>query len=456
MTHDRSTSPAPAPSDAGSPASSQLREQWTGLPSRALLLDRLAQAVERARRHSSFRFAVLAIAFDQFRIIEESLGHEVADAVLIEAASRIGVCVRAEDTVTIWTGGEFVVLLESIGPESAPVRVTERIQRRLAQPMTVSGHELIGSASVGIVHSSPTPIAPGRLVQEAAIAMSRAQASGPGSFVMYDSAMHQRVLGRLQLETDLRRAVERGEFEVYYQPQISLKDGRIGEVEALVRWHHPTRGLVPPLDFIPVAEETGLISAIGSFVLVDACRQAVQWQTRFDRGPVTRLGVSVNVSVKQTSAPDFVGTVSEAVQRSGVDPKSVKLEITESTAMAEPERTSSMIAELRALGMGVYLDDFGNGYSNLAYLHRLPLDGIKIDRGFVTQMHEGPMPMQLVRTVRDLARNIGVPAIAEGVESQEQLAALRGLGCEAAQGYLFSRPVPAPQMEELLGADLRW
>jgi len=447
---------SPGESQQRSLPSTELREQGTGLPSRELLLDRLTQAVERARRHSTFRFAVLAVALDQFRMITDSLGHEAADAALVEAAKRIDSCVRGVDTVTHWNGAEFVVLLENIVDDSDGVRVAERIQRKLAQPMSLSGHDVIGSASVGVVLSSATPTPAARLVQEAAIAMSRARAIGPGTFVMYDSAMHARVLERLQLETDLRRAVERREFEVYYQPQVCLKEGRIREVEALVRWHHPTRGLVAPLDFIPVAEETGLISAIGSVVLDDACRQTAEWQRRFDKGSEGSLGVSVNISLKQTCVPGFVDGVSKTVNQSGVDARSVKLEITESFAMSEPEHTTSVITDLRALGIGVYLDDFGNGFSNLAYLHRLPLDAIKIDRNFITQMHDGPMPMQLVRTVRDLARNIGVTAIAEGVESQAQLSTLRELGCEAAQGYLFSKPVPATQMGELIAGGACW
>lgn len=294
------------------------------------------------------------------------------------------------------------------------------------------------------------------LVQQAAIALSRARASGPGLLVMYDGAMHARVLERLQLETDLRRAVERQEFEVYYQPQVTLADGRIAEVEALVRWNHPQRGLVAPLDFTPAAEETGVISAIGNVVLEQACRQTAKWQARFSRRGAAPLGVSVNVSVKQTTDPDFAEAVQATVRQSGVDPASVRLEITESFAIADANRTSALISDLRGLGIGVYLDDFGTGFSNLGLLHRLPLDGRKIDRTFVMQMHDGPTQERIVRTVRNLARDIGVPAIAEGVESPRQLAVLRELDCEAARGYLFSRPVPANEMERLLAAGTRW
>lgn len=433
-----------------------LREQWTGLPSRELLLDRLTHAAERARRHADFRFGVLAVAIDQFRMIGDSYGPDIAGAVLLEAAWRIRACIRTEDTATLWSGGDFVVLLESIVDERDGLRVAERIQRRLARPFMIGGRELRCSAGAGIVLSSTAPAKASRLVQEAGIALSRARASAPGALVMYDGAMHARVLERLQIETDLRRAVERREFEVYYQPQVTLANGRITEVEALVRWHHPTRGLVAPLDFIPLAEETGVISAIGRFVLEQACRQTTDWQRRIDRDDAAPLSVSVNLSLKQTITPDFTAVVEEVVRRSGLDAASVRLEITESFAIDDAERTARLIRDLRVLGIGVYLDDFGTGYSNLDHLHRLSLDGLKIDRSFVMQMHDGPTQEQIVRTVRDLARNIGVPAIAEGVESHQQLDALRALGCEAAQGYLFSRPVPASEMERLLAAGTRW
>lgn len=447
----------PVAGEQGVPDYGMLRDPRTGLPNRELLLDRLTLAAERARRHPEFRFAVLSLSLDQFKIVSDSLGHEAADALLAELAMRIHACVRAEDTVTLWSGDEFVVLLESLADDSDGVRVTERIQRRLAQPIAIGDREVFASASVGIVLSSSGPETPSRLVQQAGIAMSRARATGPGRFAMFDLAMHARVLARLHMETDLRRAVERQEFEIYYQPLVTLADGRISEVEALVRWNHPQRGLVPPLEFIPLAEEIGLIPVIGSWVLDQACRQVAEWQRRFPRGrDAMPLSLSVNLSVKQMGTPDFVGQVAGIVKASGLDPRSLKLEITETFALEEPERTRGMLEELRALGIRIYLDDFGTGYSSLNYLHRLPLDAIKIDRSFVMRMDAGPTHLQLVRTVRELARNIGVAAVAEGVESAAQLEMVRELGCESAQGYLFSRPVPAQEAERFLAADPRW
>jgi EAL domain-containing protein (putative c-di-GMP-specific phosphodiesterase class I) len=261
-------------------------------------------------------------------------------------------------------------------------------------------------------------------------------------------------VARLRTETDLRGAVERGEFELYYQPLVTLRSGRVTELEALLRWRHPSRGVVAPLDFIPLAEETGLIVPIGSWVLAEACRQVRAWQQRFPREEP--LSLSVNLSVKQFAQPDFVAHMAGIVRASGLDPRCLKLEITESVAIDDPERTRGMLDELRQLGVRMYLDDFGTGYSSLGQLHRLSLDAIKIDRTFVMRMSEGPMHWQLVRTVRDLARNIGVTVIAEGVETAEQLGELRELGCESAQGYLFSRPVPGAEIEQLLERNPRW
>jgi EAL domain-containing protein (putative c-di-GMP-specific phosphodiesterase class I) len=271
---------------------------------------------------------------------------------------------------------------------------------------------------------------------------------------MFDREMHARALERLRTETALRHALERGEFELYYQPLVDLESGRVTELEALLRWRHPERGVVPPLDFIPLAEETGLIVPIGGWVLTEACRQTRDWQRRFARE--VPLAVSVNLSVKQFGQTSFARTVSDTLRATGLDPRALKLEITESFAVDDADGTRGMLEELRRLGVRIYLDDFGTGYSSLGYLHRLPLDAIKIDRSFVMRMEEGPTHMQLVRTVRDLARNIGVAAVAEGVETAAQLTTLRALGCESAQGYLFSKPVPAYEIDQLLTKDPRW
>jgi diguanylate cyclase (GGDEF)-like protein len=434
-----------------------LRDTLTGLPNRALFLDRLEHAVERAKRHKEFRFAVLSLDIDRFNAVNDSLGQAIGDEVLVAVARRLETCVRGEDTIGRLSGDEFVVLLESISNDSDGSRVAERMRRSLVEPILTSEGEVFVSASIGIVLSSSGGEDAARLVQQASIATSRAKAAGRDRYEMYDRAMHSKALKRLRTEMDLRHAVERGEFQLYYQPLVSLSTGRITELEALLRWHHPERGLVPPLDFIPLAEETGLIIPIGSWVLKEACRQMREWQREFPHTVGNDpLALSVNLSVKQLAQRGFVQHVAETIRASGLDPRSLKLEITESFVIDDPTGTRGMLEELRALGVKIYLDDFGTGYSSLAYLHTLPLDAIKIDRSFVTGMDAGPTQLQLVQTVRALAHNIGVVAVAEGVETEAQLKTLRALGCESAQGYLFSRPVTAAEITVLLHTDPRW
>jgi diguanylate cyclase (GGDEF)-like protein len=431
-----------------------LRDPLTGLPNSILFLDRLEHAVERARRHKDFRFAVLALDLDRFKAINDSLGRNIGDDVLVAVARRLESCVRGEDTVARASGDEFAILLESLSDDSDGSRVAERMQRSLAAPVQTTEGEVYTAASMGIVLSSSGLDTPSALMQQAGIAMSRAKSAGRGRYEMFDRAMHVRALARLRMETDLRHALERGEFEIYYQPLVTLSTGRITELEALIRWHHPQRGLVAPLEFIPLAEETGMIVPIGGWVLAEACRQTREWQQRFPTQ--NHLALSVNLSPKQFAQTGFVPFVESTVRTSGLDPRSLKLEITESFAIDDPDGTRVLLTALRALGIQIYLDDFGTGYSSLGYLHQLPLDGIKIDRCFVTQMEMGPLHRQLVHTVRDLAMNIGVAAVAEGVETATQLDTLRSLGCESAQGFLFSRPVPRDVIEQLLTDDPRW
>ena len=434
-----------------------LRDSLTGLPNRALFLDRLSHALERSKRHKDFRFAVLSLDLDRFNAVNDSLGQEIGDEVLVTVARRLETCVRGEDTIGRLSGDEFVVLLESISDDSDGSRVAERMRRALVEPIITTEGEVFISASIGIVLSTTASEPPARLIQQAAIATSRAKAAGRDRYEMYDRAMHAKALTRLRTEMDLRHAVERGEFQLYYQPLVSLETGRITELEALLRWHHPERGIVPPLDFIPLAEETGLIIPIGSWVLKEACRQMREWQCEFARtGSELPLALSVNLSVKQFAQRGFVQHVAEIVSASGMDPRSLKLEITESFVIDDPRGTRTMLEELRALGVQIYLDDFGTGYSSLGYLHTLPLDAIKIDRSFVTGMDAGPTHLQLVHTVRALARNIGVLAVAEGVETEAQLRTLRTLGCESAQGYLFSRPIGSEGIAQLLRSNPQW
>ncbi|MGQ0714457.1 MAG: putative bifunctional diguanylate cyclase/phosphodiesterase [Gemmatimonadaceae bacterium] len=435
-----------------------LHDALTGLPNRSLFLDRLAHAATRARRHKDFRFAVVVLDIDGFKAVNDSLGHGAGDELLIEVARRLETCVRSEDTVARLGGDDFALLLESLADETDAGRVTERIRAALATPAVLRADDgesakIFPSASMGVVTSSLAAQAPTELLQCADIALCRAKRAGRSRFEMFDRAMQARALTRLKAETDLHHAVERGEFVVYYQPMVDLRSGRITELEALVRWQ-ARQGIVPPLEFIPLAEETGLIIPIGSFVLTEACRQLQVWRQRFSRS--TPLSMSVNLSVREFTQRSFVGHVEETIRASGIDPRLLRLEITESIAIEDKQRTLEMLAALRQLGVRIYLDDFGIGYSSLGYLHQWPLDAIKIDRTFVTRMHTEPTHLQLVRTVRALASNIGVAAVAEGVETEAQLTTLREIGCEYAQGYLFSKPVPSDEIERLLTADPGW
>jgi diguanylate cyclase (GGDEF)-like protein len=431
-----------------------LHDALTGLANRALFMDRLAQAMRRARRHEQARFCVLFLDLDRFKVVNDSLGHESGDQLLLTVSRRLQGCVRSEDTVARLGGDEFAVLVEHIEDEHDAVRVAERIHLSLAAPVNLGGYDVFTSASIGIVSSAVELEEPEYVIRGADMAMYRAKSAGRSRYEMFDRAMHARALARLQTETDLRHAIERDEFVLHYQPIISLATGQVSGFEALVRWQHPERGLVPPMEFIPLAEEMGLIVPIGKGVLHEACRQLKEWQRRFPRE--STLSMAVNLSPKQFSQPNLVAHVADALSQYGLQPRCLRLEITESMIVENAAYTAAMLGQLQGLGVQVYLDDFGTGYSSLSYLHRLPFDAIKIDREFVEEMTRSAKAFQLVDVVRTLAQNIGGIVIAEGVETTEQLIALRDLGCEHAQGYYFSKPLDAAGVEALLGEDPRW
>ncbi len=431
-----------------------LRDSLTRLPNRSLFVDRLEHAIERARRHRDFKFAVLSIDIDRFTDVVDGLGHEASDEVVVTIARRLESWTRDEDTVARASGDEFLVLLESIRGEHDALRVAARFQDAIRQPITTQAGEVFVTACVGIALGIGELDGAPRLIQQAGIAQSRAKAIGADRHVIFDREMHERADSRLRLETDLRHAVESGSFELYYQPMVSLTTGGVIELEALVRWRHPLRGIVGPLEFIPLAEETGLIVQIGAWVLAQGCEQLREWQGRFRRE--RPLAMSVNVSARQLRAPDFVDMVGSFLAASSLDPSSLKLEITESMIIDEPERARAVVEQLRAIGVGIYLDDFGTGYSSLKYLNLLPFDALKIDYTFVTAMERTRTAYQVVRTVADLAKSMGVPCVAEGVESFHQLEMVRALGCDSAQGHLFSKPAALGPIEQLLAADSRW
>jgi diguanylate cyclase (GGDEF)-like protein len=433
---------------------STLHDALTGLPNRSLFTERLRHAMRRAARHPDDLFAVLFLDLDRFKDINDNLGHFAGDELLRAVARRLEACIRPEDTVARLSGDEFAILLESITDTSDAGRVAERIEEALSFPINLAGAEVTTSASMGIVTSSMAHDQPEQLLRSADMAMYRAKAAGRARYEMFDRAMHTDALERLRLETDLRRAIELGEFVLHYQPLVSLRTGRVTGLEALVRWQHPDRGLVHPADFIPVAEETGLIVPIGKWVLIEACSRIREWQAAHPR--TEPLSIGVNLSVKQFSQPDLIDQIRSALETTGASAASLRLEITESAIIDKGRAAVSILSRIRELGAKVYLDDFGTGYSSLSYLHGLPIDAIKIDRAFVSSMDTDDKNLRLVRTILTLAEIVGVRAEAEGISTAEQLRELRALNCEQGQGYLFSAPITREAVDEVLAANPVW
>jgi diguanylate cyclase (GGDEF)-like protein len=416
-----------------------LHDALTGLPNRTLLMNHLRLVVEHSKRRPDYRFAALFLDLDRFKVINDSLGHLAGDQLLVQFARRLEECIRGTDIVARLGGDEFAILLCDIEDYADAVRVAERIQEELARPFHLGGHEVYTSASIGITLSDTGYQDPEAILRDADTVMYRAKANGKARHELFDEAMHARAVALLRTETDLRRAVERDEFRVVYQPILSLLTGEVAGFEALVRWQHPERGVVPPAEFIPVAEETGLIVEIGRRVLREACRQLSEWQTRGLISPTHHI--SVNLSGKQFAQAGLAASVAEALSDARLDPRCLRLEITESVVMANAEAACATLGRLRTLGLGVSIDDFGTGYSSLSYLHRFPVDTLKVDRSFIGRMGEGDENGEIVRTIITLARNLGMQVVAEGVETARQSDLLRGLGCEYAQGYFFSRPL---------------
>jgi diguanylate cyclase (GGDEF)-like protein/PAS domain S-box-containing protein len=431
-------------------------DKLTGLPNRDALVTRLAQSVIRARRDPEFRFAVLFIDFDRFKLVNDSLGHRFGDLLLVEISRRLTANVRSEEgermleAVTVaarFGGDEFVVLLEGIRKPEHACRVADRLLLALAMPYKLDSHEIFSSASIGIVQSELAEGTPDDVLRDADTAMYEAKAAGKGRYVVFDSSMRLRARERLAIENELRSAITNNELRVFYQPIVSLVDGTLESVEALVRWEHPTRGLMPPPRFIPIPEETGLIIDIGDWVLREACQQFAAWRTEL--GPAAPFGISVNVARQQLLRPDIVERVRGVLQEFGIPPSCLHLEITESEIMQDEQAAVSVLRKLKDLGVKIDMDDFGTGYSSLACLRQFPIDVLKIDRSFVAAVNEGRDLIALLHSVTQLARNLGIRVVAEGIEDESQLALLQSLGCELGQGYYFSRPVPPQKIGEL-------
>lgn len=427
-----------------------LHDSLTGLPNRALFMDRLSSAVNRSKRRESYPFGVIFLDLDRFKVINDGLGHLVGDQLLCEIALRLESCVRLGDTVARLGGDEFAILLEDLEDVTHVEAVAERIHEELKAPFNLDGHEIFSSASLGIALGSELYEGPEEILRDADTAMYRAKSLGRTRRVIFDPTMHARAVELLTLETDLRRAVDRQEFLVHYQPIVSLRSGELRGFEALVRWLHPERGLVQPGEFLPVAQETGLSVPMGYWVLHEACRQMRAWQE--GHGAAAELVVSVNLDARQLSSSDFTEQVEEALASSGLAAESLQLEITEGMIIHNPQAVAKVLARLRERGIKLHIDDFGTGYSSLSQLHRFPIDTLKIDRSFVSHMSSDDEDLEIVRTIVSLAHNLALDVMAEGVETGEQLAQLRALGCEFGQGYLFSKPVSPETVEEHLAA----
>ena len=417
----------------------------TGLANRSLFAEHLRIAVGRAYHNEDYRFCVLFLDLDRFKNINDSLGHPCGDELLILVARRLENCIRPTDLVARFGGDEFAILLDAFHDPADAVSVAEKVQQAISAPFTLTNHEVVTTASIGVALSAPNYLEAEDIIRDADTAMYRAKDAGKARYEIFDTSMHTRALTLLRLENDLRRAVERQELCVHYQPIVSIADGALHGFEALVRWNHPERGIVLPDEFIPLAEETGLILPLGLSVLREACRQLREWQQRsaVDRN----LIISVNLSGKQITQPDLTEKIQEVLRESEISPWHLKLEITETVVMENPELAAVTLAKLRGLGVRLSIDDFGTGYSSLSYLNRFPVDTLKIDRSFVVTMDRADENLQIVKTIITLARNLGMQVIAEGVETEEQLNQLRALKCQYAQGYFFSRPMDAAQAD---------
>ncbi len=420
----------------------------TGLPNRALFIDHLQLAIARTKRSVEQMFAVLFLDLDRFKVINDSLGHMIGDQLLVGVARRLESCLRPGDTVARVGGDEFTILLEAITEDSEAVAVAERIQREIGQALSLEGREVFTTVSIGIALSSIEYVQPEDVLRDADTAMYCAKSLGKARHEVFDKQMHAVAINLLQMETDMRRALDRHEFFMQYQPIVALDTFELRGFEALVRWQHPERGLISPLDFIPVAEDTGQILAIGHWVLKDACRQMRRWQRRFPSDPP--LSISVNLSGRQFTQPDLIEQVKLILAETKLEARCLKLEITESVVMENIDTATEMLRQLRELGVQLSIDDFGTGYSSLSYLHRFPINTLKIDRSFVTCMVNNNENIEIVRTIVMLAQNLGMDVVAEGVETKEQLALLRKLGCENGQGYFFSRPSDVTGAEKII------
>ena len=429
-----------------------LHDPLTDLPNRALFLDRLEQELASAKL-AGRAVAVLFVDLDNFKVINDSLGHHLGDRLLVGVSRRIRNSLRSQDSAARFGGDEFTILLANLRNAGAAVRVTERLLKTLREPFLIANHEVTVSASVGIALGNGDTSLPSDLLRNADTALYRAKAT-KGQYEVFRPSMHTRTVKRLELEEDLRRAIERGGFEVHYQPQVTLDTRTIAEMEALVRWGHPRRGLMMPSEFIQVTEETGLIVPIGERVLEEACRRAREW--RHQNGHFSRITMCVNLSMKQLQDPDLVDKVEGSLRRAALDADELKLEITETMVMEDEQHIIGVLRDLSALGVRISLDDFGSGYSSLNYVKDLPVDDLKIDKSFIDGLGEDAVNDAIVRLIVDFAHTLGLKVTAEGVENERQVASLAAMGCDQAQGFYFSKPLPSETAGKLVMTNPSW
>ena len=444
----------------------KVSDPLTGLPNRLLFIDRLGRLIKHTKRRKDYLFAVLFLDLDGFKMINDSLGHQVGDQLIVGVAARLEKCLRVTDTVARLGegfvvarlgGDEFTVLLEDLKDPADAKLAADRLMKAVTAPFILGGKEVFTSMSIGIALSNIDYDQAEDILRDADTAMYRAKSLGKARYEVFDADMRASVLARLQVEMDLRRALERNEFQNFYQPIVSLAAGEIVGFEALLRWNHPTRGQLAPEEFISVAEETGLIRELGWWNLREACRQMSQWRERYEA--YANLTMSVNLSPKQFLQPNLVQDMTSLLLELGLPPSALKLELTESTVMGDPSAAVEMLQEIKTLGVSLAIDDFGTGYSSLSYLHRFPLDTLKIDRSFISGISDGEQSgdgSEIARTILPMAKNLNLDVVAEGVETGEQLALLKKLLCKYGQGYYFSKPLSAEETEQLLIEQPSW
>jgi diguanylate cyclase (GGDEF)-like protein/PAS domain S-box-containing protein len=423
-------------------------DHLTGLPNRVLFSNRLSEAIERSKKVKNYEFAVVFVDLDRFKIVNDSLGHEMGDELLVGLSLRLERCLRSTDIIARLSGDEFAILLDGISTSKDATDIAERIHNCLKEPFDLNGHNFYTSASIGIAYSRIGYDKPEDILRDADTAMYRAKANGKARHEIFDLKMHTQAVNALMIENELRTAINANELMPFYQPIVSLKTGKIVGFEALARWMHPERNLISPSTFIPVAEETGLIIPIGMKILEQSCREACNWQKAF---PSNRpLTVSVNVSSKQFSQSNLIKEITDILIRTGIQPNNLRLEVTESLLMADTLSATEMLRELKLMGVQISIDDFGTGYSSLSYLHRFPFDILKIDRSFVNNMCVDKESFGIVKTIITLANELGKSVVAEGIEIEEHVAMLSDLSCDYGQGFYYSKPVNSHDVRRLL------